>query len=244
MLSGGRDGDCSLVSENLEEKKAMVTERNKRSIGTLTLSTLLLLALLVVAGMALTACSTDNNGYGTSNTGAKLTNSELEKAIKTKLDTNSELRAADLRVSADAEKSTATISGTVESPALRTTAIDLAKSAYSGLLVNDKIEVKQRELTRAEWTEEKASEARAKGKEFGDTIGESLDDAWIHTKIVTKMIGNEATPQRKINVDVNNNVVTLRGVVDTNEAKVEAERVASGTEGVRRVINQLKVKKV
>ena len=221
----------------------MVAERHKRSIGTLTLSTLLLLALLVVAGMALTACSADNNGYGT-NSGVKLTDSELQKAIKTKLDTNAELRAADLGVSADAEKSTATISGTVESAALRTTAIDLAKSAYSGLLVNDKIEIKQRELTRAECTEQKASEARAKGKEFGDTIGESLDDAWIHTKIVAKMIGTAATPQRKINVDVNNNVVTLRGVVDTNEEKVEAERVAGETEGVRRVINQLKVKRV
>ena len=84
---------------------------------------------------------------------------------------------------------------------------------------------------------------RAKAAEFGDKIGESLDDAWIHTKVVTKLIGNSATPERKINVDVNKNVVTLRGTVDTTEARVEAERVARSTEGVGRVVNQLKVKK-
>ena len=60
-------------------------------------------------------------------------------------------------------------------------------------------------------------------------------------QIVTKLIGNTDTPERKINVDVVNNVVTLRGTVDTAEQKAEAERVAKDTEGVKRVVNQLKV---
>ena len=42
---------------------------------------------------------------------------------------------------------------------------------------------------------------------------------------------------------MNNNVVTLRGTVDTAEQKAEAERVARETDGVKRVINQLRVAK-
>jgi osmotically-inducible protein OsmY len=38
-----------------------------------------------------------------------------------------------------------------------------------------------------------------------------------------------------------NNVVTLRGAVDTAEQRAEAERIARDTEGVKRVVNQLKI---
>ena len=120
-------------------------------------------------------------------------------------------------------------------------AVELAKSAQPNLMVTDKIEVKPREVSRSNYTEEQARQEREKGKSLGDKIGDTLDDAWIHTKIVGKLITNSNTPERKINVDVMNNVVTLRGNVDTNEAKMEAERIAKNTDGVKSVINQLKV---
>ena len=91
------------------------------------------------------------------------------------------------------------------------------------------------------YTEEQAREERARAKENKETIGQSLDDAWIHTKIVAKLIGDTQTPERKINVDVVNGDVTLRGTVDTAQAKTEAERVAKETDGVKKVVNQLKV---
>jgi hypothetical protein len=91
------------------------------------------------------------------------------------------------------------------------------------------------------YTEEQARDERARAKENKETVGQSLDDAWIHTKIVAKLIGDSQTPERKINVDVVNGDVTLRGTVDTNEAKAEAERVAKETDGVKKVTSQLKV---
>jgi len=91
------------------------------------------------------------------------------------------------------------------------------------------------------YTEEQAREERARAKESKETIGQSLDDAWIHTKIVAKLIGDTQTPERKINVDVVNGEVTLRGTVDTAQAKTEAERVAKETDGVKKVTDQLKV---
>ena len=79
------------------------------------------------------------------------------------------------------------------------------------------------------------------GRRAAGEAGLPLDDAWIHTKIVAKLIGDWDTPERKINVDVAHNMVTLRGTVDSANAKAEAERIAKETEGVKRVTNQLKV---
>jgi osmotically-inducible protein OsmY len=91
------------------------------------------------------------------------------------------------------------------------------------------------------YSEEQAREEREKAKANKETIGQSLEDAWIHTKIVAKLIGDADTPERKINVDVLDGAVTLRGTVDTAEAKSEAERIAKETDGVKKVTNQLKL---
>ena len=98
-----------------------------------------------------------------------------------------------------------------------------------------------REKSRSDYTAEEARQAREKAKSGGETIGDTLDDAWIHTKIVAQLIANATTPERKINVDVVDNIVTLRGDVETREESTEAERVAKETEGVKQVKNQIRV---
>jgi hypothetical protein len=98
-----------------------------------------------------------------------------------------------------------------------------------------------REKSRSEYTEEEARQAREKAKSGGETIGDTLDDAWIHTKIVAKLIANTTTPERNINVDVVDNIVTLRGNVETPEERTEAEKVAKETDGVKQVKNQIRV---
>lgn len=91
------------------------------------------------------------------------------------------------------------------------------------------------------YSDEQAREEREKAKANKETIGQSIEDAWIHTKVVAKLIGDSQTPERKINVDVVEAAVTLRGQVDTPEAKAEAERLAKETDGVKSVRNELKV---
>jgi len=190
------------------------------------------LALIVLAGCSDTPRTT---------TAAKMTDSDLERKIKSKLDSDPAVRDSKIDVSANADRNEATLSGTVPSQQVRGQAIELAKEANPGLLLTDRIDVKAREVSRTEYTEDLAREARDKAKSLGNKIGNSLDDAWIHTKIVTKLMSDADTPARKINVDVLNNVVTLRGTVESLEAKSEAERIARETDGVKRVNNLLKV---
>ncbi len=200
-------------------------------------------SLLIVLTLGMAACDNATTDSTTSGAGQpKISDADLRTAIKTKLDSDTQLKAADIGVSAEGESNSATLSGTVETQALRTCAVELARSARYGLIITDKIDVKPRELTRADYTDELARETRERASRYGEKVGNSLDDAWIHTKIVSKLIGNPDTPERKINVDVVNNVVTLRGTVDSNEQKIEAESVAKQTEGVKSVKNLLKVK--
>ena len=172
----------------------------------------------------------------------KMTNSELETQIKARLEADPDLRAANLSVDADAKEGEVKLSGTVSSEALRTRAVQTVQSYRSDLRLVDKVDVKPPEITRADYTEQMATETRVKAKSTGAKIGSSLDDAWIHTKLTTKLAADSPGSAFKINVDVVNNAVTLRGTVKNVEAKADAERIAKNTDGVKKVTNLLVVK--
>jgi BON domain-containing protein len=72
----------------------------------------------------------------------KLSDADLEKAIRAKLESDNAIKQADLSVSVKVDDNKATLSGTVASQDLRNKAIDLAKSAQPGLIIEDKIDVK------------------------------------------------------------------------------------------------------
>jgi osmotically-inducible protein OsmY len=176
-----------------------------------------------------------------------MTDSDLERSIKTQIASDPQVPAGDIHVSANADKNEATISGTVPTEGARTRVVELAKASRPGLSVTDKIDVKPDEVsstvpTRSDYTEDMARRDRERAESFGDKVGNSLDDAWIHTKITSKLAANSDTPARKINVDVMDKIVTLRGEVPNGTAKTEAERVAKDTDGVKRVNNMLKIK--
>lgn len=64
---------------------------------------------------------------------------ELERTIRAKLANDEILKRAELDVMVQADKNEATLSGTLSSAQLRDQAIQRARSAQSGLTVNDKI---------------------------------------------------------------------------------------------------------
>jgi osmotically-inducible protein OsmY len=216
---------------------------NKDTKVSLSVVTGFLGLTLLGVSLSLNGCAAADSREATSGptSKAQMTNTELEEKIKARFKTDAQLNAANLSVDANVDRNEITLSGTVGSESLRTKAIELAKSAHAGLIVTTKIDVKPGEISRTAYTIERAREERDIAKGRGETIGDSLDDAWIHTKIVAQLIGNSATPERKINVDVTNNVVTLRGTVETAEQKTEAEQIAKNTESVKSVNNQLKV---
>ena len=71
-------------------------------------------------------------------------NAKLEKAVKSMFASDEQVESAKLSVRADVTKNEVTLSGTVESEAVRSRAVELAKTAHVGVVVNDKMTVKPR----------------------------------------------------------------------------------------------------
>lgn len=73
------------------------------------------------------------------------------------------------------------------------------------------------------------------------TVGEQFDDATITTKVKSKLAADPEVNPFNIDVDSNDGVVTLQGTVRDSEARTIAERLARETQGVKRVVNLIKV---
>ncbi|MEW6127580.1 MAG: BON domain-containing protein [Acidobacteriota bacterium] len=205
------------------------------------------LVIVIFSVMIFTGCeryeSNTNSTNSNANRQAQISDADLERAIEDKFDADAQIKNTNIDVDADVDTNSVTLSGTVDSQELRLKAVELAKSSHAGLIINDKIDVKPREVSREGYTDDMAKRDRERAKSSGDSIGDNLEDAWLYTKVMAKLIGDKDTPGRKINVDVKNQVVTLRGTVDSTEQKQEAERIAKATDGVKSVNNQLKVGK-
>ena len=72
----------------------------------------------------------------------KKANAELEQAVRKKLDSDEQLKAAQLIVRADVTRNQVTLAGAVPSAALQRKAVELAKGAHAGVIVVDEILVK------------------------------------------------------------------------------------------------------
>src|SRR6185295_8202812 len=73
------------------------------------------------------------------------------------------------------------------------------------------------------------------------SAGTQIDDAAITAKVKAKLAADGDINPFNIDVDTNEGVVTLQGRVAKPEARSKAEDIARDTEGVKRVINLVKV---
>ncbi|MGH8427861.1 MAG: BON domain-containing protein [Gammaproteobacteria bacterium] len=77
--------------------------------------------------------------------------------------------------------------------------------------------------------------------EVGHGIAAAASDTTITTKIKTKIAANTGLSSFHIHVTTNQGVVTLTGTVDTAATRDLAGQTAQNTDGVVRVVNNIKV---
>lgn len=94
-------------------------------------------------------------------------------------------------------------------------------------------------MTRADFDRDKDRYA-AEAKAAGSTVGTGLNDGWLLVKAKAALATVNDLRDSTINVDVNNEVVTLRGTVATKEQSAAAATAAK-VDGVKSVTNNLKV---
>ena len=153
----------------------------------------------------------------------------LEDRIDYNLETNAVVRKYNLDVKVD--KGVATLTGDVANAAQKSEAEKLAK--IPGVTrVDNRIEIDPNE-------DKTVADRISKGL---SRTGESVNDAWILTKVKWFHTGADALKGSDINVDVKDGVVTLKGTVKTEAGRAKAIALAKDTDGVKRVVDQLTIK--
>ena len=73
------------------------------------------------------------------------------------------------------------------------------------------------------------------------SAGVIVDDGTITASVKSKLIADKYVPAGRVNVDTYEGTVTLNGTVPSYVARGQAEKLASETNGVKKVVNNLKV---
>jgi len=210
-------------------------------------------ALVAAAGLVFTvACAQTDAGITTN--------------VKTKLAADDTVKAYQIDV--DTRNGVVTLSGGVESAAAKERAVQIARTtdgvrdvvdqvrigeaaATTGdrdndFTIDDKIEDSARRGANEvkEESREAADKARELGREAFAKAGQAADkteDAAITSVVKAKFLADTTVKGLKIDVDTSAGVVTLNGTVSSRAEADRAMMMARNTEGVTRVIDNLKV---
>ena len=136
-------------------------------------------------------------------------------------------------INVNTNEAVVTLRGSVENEAQRRQAVALARSTEGVKDVVDQLTIEP-----AERTSEAATTGSQRRKVDPDM---KRPDEWITMKVQSKYFLDTTVKGRKIDVDAESGVVTLTGAVGSAAEKQQAEQLARDTEGVTRVVNQLKV---
>ena len=77
----------------------------------------------------------------------------------------------------------------------------------------------------------------------GRTAGRNIDDFTITASVKARLVADKISNFTRIDVDTINAVVSLNGLVESEDEKRRAEDIASLVDGVEQIINNLQVQK-
>ena len=185
-------------------------------------------------------------------------------AVKSKLAADDVVKS--YRIDVDTKDRVVTLSGAVDTPAARSRAVELARGTEGVRDVVDQLRVspgvtpttgvddaasrEAREATAegkaaadraGDKADAKTDDAQRKAGDTADRAGDAAGNATLTAAIKTKFLADTAVSGLKIDVDSNNGVVTLTGTVPTAAEKKRALAIAKETDGVKSVIDRLKV---
>jgi len=204
--------------------------------------------LLSTAGTIVTiACSQSDPGMTT--------------AVKSKLVADETVKAYQIDV--DTKDRVVTLSGTVQTTAAKDQAVMLARQTDGVRDMVDRItvdpgaapttgnlreeaneagrEIREEGGEAADAARDLGRDAQARTGEAADRTGAMLTDAAVTTAVKTKFLADTAVSGLKIDVDTKDGVVTLNGMVATKAEADRAVTLARDSDGVKRVVTNLRI---
>ena len=153
-------------------------------------------------------------------------------SVKTRLLADERTKGFDINV--DTYNGVVTLTGGADSMADKMAATEVVGQVDDVLRVENKLTVAGEDTE----AREDANTATASGqvREAADEAGDEIDDAWITSKVKTQLLADDQVNGTDINVDTEDNVVTLTGTAPTLAARTKAVEIAQATKGVRSVV--------
>lgn len=169
---------------------------------------------------------------------AEYKDTAISTNVKKVLEADAALDDSQIRVQS-VNKGVVLLAGKSESLSAHLRAIRLARSVDGVRRVASEVQspdqLADREIRQDEMVAQSPPASAIQG------VGSTLSDMWISTASKMRLMADSDTPAMDINVDTDNGVVTLFGVVPTKESKQAAENDVLKVAGVKRVDNALEV---
>jgi hyperosmotically inducible protein len=179
----------------------------------------------------------------------------ITTAVKSKLAADDTVKA--YRIDVDTKDRVVTLSGEVDNAVAKARAVEIARGVegvrevvdntaiVAGVTppggLDDKAAATTGEVARD--AAAKADQAKDKADAKADDIGDATKDAALTAAVKTKFLADTKVSGLKIDVDTSKGVVTLNGTVPTAAERTHAVAIAKETDGVKSVVNNLKVGK-
>jgi osmotically-inducible protein OsmY len=157
----------------------------------------------------------------------ELTDAWITTKIQSRFFADDEVKGRDIDV--DTNDGVVTLKGSVGSRSERNHAVAIARSTEGVKDVREELTVSSANR------ETRGTSGRM------NTAGAKIEDSWITTKIQASYFAAPEVKGRNINVDTRNGVVTLGGAVESPAAKEAAVQLAQETDGVTKVVDNLKI---
>ena len=174
-------------------------------------------AVMFVMTLAMVACASTKTSKSV---GEQVDDTVTTAAVKSALIADDTTKAHQIDV--EVFKGTVQLNGFVDSAASKERATEVARKQKGVTAVRNNLTVRT---------------------DGGPSGSERVDDAAITTKVKTALAGDPRVAAHQVNVETREGVVQLSGFVDSSEAKSTAEQLARSVDDVKKVDNELSVKK-
>jgi len=191
----------------------------KSSTRSLVLNSTLAGLLVLFAAGCNKPADTNGTAPATTTVGMEIDDSVLTASVKSALLADPDVKSVDFKV--ETRKGEVLLSGFVDSQAQidRANAVAKGVSGVKNVLNNATI------------------------KESTITVGNTVDDSVVTSRVKTALLGDESTKSRDIAIVTRKGEVQLSGFVDNQQQIDRAIEITRGIEGVSGVNNEMSIKK-
>ena len=191
----------------------------KSSTRSLVLNSTLAGLLVIFAAGCNKPADTSGTAPATTTVGMEIDDSVLTASVKSALLADPDVKSVDFKV--ETRKGEVLLSGFVDSQAQidRANAVAKGVSGVKNVLNNATI------------------------KESTITVGNTVDDGVVTSRVKTALLGDESTKSRDIAIVTRKGEVQLSGFVDNQQQIDRAIEITRGIEGVSGVNNEMSIKK-